>query len=184
LKNLILSRQPLQRMARKRRDTNQALKSIRCPLCGGPLFYMPFAIGNLDIRRFILDGTAFLCTECGYGGAPETTDKKPQTLRPINIPEEMRPYVRRAAVKFAYESGAKQDILESQNLAGEMPWWPVGAQWCDDRTGRVTHSIDPVARGGKLVWEVRRRARSAGRPRTVTCEKFAAALKAATTERR
>ena len=176
-------------MARKRRDTSQALKSIRCPLCGGPLYSMPFAMGDLDIRRFLYDGTAFLCSECGYGGAAETTDQEPPRLRLVNIREEMRPYVQRAKVKFAYESPAKQDILESKNRSGELPWWPVGAQWRDPRTGRVTHSIDPVirvthptdpkTREERLAWELRRRSRKAGRPRTVTYKKFSDALKAA-----
>ena len=185
-------------MVGQRRGTSQAsqaaqepshpLKSVRCPLCGGPLYSLPFVIGDLDIRRMIHDGTAFLCSECGYGGAAETTDDEPPRLRPVNIPEEMRPLVTRAKVKFAYESPAKQDILESKNRSGELPWWPVGAQW-GDRTGRVTHSIDPVirvtnptdpkTREERLAWELRRRSRKAGRPRTVTYTKFSDALKAA-----
>lgn len=171
----------------KKRGESGALRSLRCPLCGGPLFYLPFAIGDLDIKRFLHDGTVFLCSECGYGGAAETTDAERPTLRPISIREEMRPLVKRARVKFAYESGAKEDILESKNLAGELPWWPVGAQW-RDRNGRVTRSIDPVIRVAhptdpktreeRLAWELRRRSRKAGRPRTVTYTKFSDALEA------
>jgi hypothetical protein len=161
------------------RDESRGLRSVRCPLCGGPLFYMPFAAGDLDIRRFVRYGTSFLCTECGYGGAPETTDAERPTLRAVTILEEMRPYVQRAAVKFAYESGAKQAILKSKNLSGEILWWPVGAQWCDG-SGRVTRTIDPAIRNGRLVWETRTRAPHAGRPHTVTYEKFSDALNAAT----
>ena len=162
-------------MARKRRNENKGLRSIRCPLCNGRLFYAPYATGNMDPRRFYRNGTTFLCTDCGYGAGPEKSETG--ALRPLLIPSSLSHLIRQAPVKFAYKSHATQKIAEARNMAGNMPWWPVGAQFCD-QTGRVTHTIDPAVRKGKLVWEARKRTQRAGRPRTVTYEKFADALKA------